>query len=148
MRATIVYYNGDIEGVRLPRKPSLEKALYELIDQKYLDAGDKILTPEGEFVIRRSGGKKKLQQVFPRKVATQELWRATVRLAHEKPPLRGVLLPLLVKHSQEKFIQKAIKDPGALRKHYGVKEGEDIPVGKAKKDLKKLQEKPRGTKRF
>ena len=33
----------------------------------------------------------------------------------------------------EKFIQKAIKHPGALRKKLGVKEGHNIPASKLKK---------------
>lgn len=33
----------------------------------------------------------------------------------------------------EKWIQKAIKKPGALRKSLGVKEGESIPAGKLAK---------------
>jgi hypothetical protein len=36
-----------------------------------------------------------------------------------------------------KFIQKAIKKPGALRKSLGVKKGEDIPVKKLKAAAKK-----------
>lgn len=35
--------------------------------------------------------------------------------------------------AKEKFIQKAIKHPGALRKSLHVKEGEKIPVSKLKK---------------
>lgn len=36
----------------------------------------------------------------------------------------------------EKWIQKAIKKPGALRKSLGVKEGEKIPAGKLAKAAK------------
>lgn len=36
----------------------------------------------------------------------------------------------------EKWIQKAIKKPGALRKAMGVKEGEKIPAGKLAKAAK------------
>lgn len=35
--------------------------------------------------------------------------------------------------SKEKWIQGAIKKPGALRKALGVKKGEDIPESKLKK---------------
>lgn len=35
--------------------------------------------------------------------------------------------------SDKKFIQKAIKHPGALRKSLHVKEGEKIPASKLKK---------------
>jgi hypothetical protein len=34
--------------------------------------------------------------------------------------------------TSKKWIQSAIKKPGALRKTLGVKEGEKIPVGKLK----------------
>lgn len=37
----------------------------------------------------------------------------------------------------KKWIQKAIKKPGALRKAMGVKEGEKIPAGKLKAAAKK-----------
>jgi hypothetical protein len=36
----------------------------------------------------------------------------------------------------EKWIQKAIKNPGALRKKLGAKEGEPIPAGKLAKAAK------------
>jgi hypothetical protein len=36
----------------------------------------------------------------------------------------------------EKWIQKAIKHPGALRKKLGAKEGEPIPAGKLAKAAK------------
>lgn len=35
--------------------------------------------------------------------------------------------------AKDKWIQKAIKEPGALRKSLGVKKGEDIPESKLKK---------------
>ena len=37
----------------------------------------------------------------------------------------------------EKWIQKAIKKPGALRKSLGVKKGETIPAGKLEKAAEK-----------
>ena len=37
----------------------------------------------------------------------------------------------------KKWIQKAIKKPGALRKELGVKKGKDIPVKKLDKAAKK-----------
>jgi len=37
------------------------------------------------------------------------------------------------KHEKKKFIQKAIKHPGALRKSLHVKEGHNIPESKLKK---------------
>ena len=39
--------------------------------------------------------------------------------------------------SDKKFIQKAIKKPGALRKSLGIKKGEKIPASKLKYDAKK-----------
>ena len=39
--------------------------------------------------------------------------------------------------ARQKFIQKAIKKPGALRKSLGIKKGEKIPASK----LKPLQRK-------
>ena len=39
--------------------------------------------------------------------------------------------------SGKKWIQKAIKKPGALRKALGVKKGEDIPAKKLAKAAKK-----------
>ena len=39
--------------------------------------------------------------------------------------------------SDKKFIQKAIKKPGALRKSLGVKKGEKIPTSKLKSAAKK-----------
>lgn len=41
----------------------------------------------------------------------------------------------------KKWIQKAIKEEGALRKHFGIGEGETIPTGKLKSEQKKLQDK-------
>ncbi len=37
----------------------------------------------------------------------------------------------------KKWIQKAIKKPGALRKELGVKKGKDIPMSKLKAAAKK-----------
>lgn len=37
----------------------------------------------------------------------------------------------------KKWIQKAIKKPGALRKELGIKKGEKIPASKLKKAAKK-----------
>jgi len=39
--------------------------------------------------------------------------------------------------SDKKFIQKAIKKPGALRKSLGIKKGEKIPASKLKSAAKK-----------
>jgi len=41
------------------------------------------------------------------------------------------------KSKKEKWIQKAIKKPGALRKALGVKQGETIPEGKLEEAMKK-----------
>jgi hypothetical protein len=42
-----------------------------------------------------------------------------------------------VKRMAEKWIQKAIKKPGALRKSLGIKEGKSIPAGMLAKAAKK-----------
>ena len=39
--------------------------------------------------------------------------------------------------SDKKFIQKAIKKPGALRKSLGIKKGKKIPASKLKSAAKK-----------
>jgi len=39
--------------------------------------------------------------------------------------------------AEKKWIQSAIKKPGALRKQLGVKKGEKIPAGKLKEAAKK-----------
>jgi hypothetical protein len=44
----------------------------------------------------------------------------------------------------KKFIQKAIKRPGALRKHFGVKKGETIPQNKLMSLIRRLQKKAKG----
>jgi hypothetical protein len=44
-------------------------------------------------------------------------------------------------------VSKAIKKPGSLRRHFGLKEGEKIPVGKATEEYKRLQGKESLTKK-
>ena len=39
--------------------------------------------------------------------------------------------------AEKKWIQSAIKKPGALRKQLGIKKGEKIPAGKLKEAAKK-----------
>lgn len=41
--------------------------------------------------------------------------------------------------AEQKFITGAIKHPGALRDHYGVREGREIPIERAKADYARLQ---------
>lgn len=53
-----------------------------------------------------------------------------------------------MRKAQDKFIQKGIKRPGALREYFGVKEGEKIPVEKARAEYKKLTEKAKGDKKL
>ena len=48
----------------------------------------------------------------------------------------------------EKWIQDAIKKPGALRKAMGVKEGEKIPVSKLKEKKAQLQRAAEGDKKL
>jgi len=45
------------------------------------------------------------------------------------------------KRAAEKWIDKAIKDKGALHKHFGIPEGETIPTSKIKSELEKLKKK-------
>ena len=40
----------------------------------------------------------------------------------------------------EKWIQKAITHPGALREYFGIKEGETIPEGRLNALIRRLQE--------
>jgi hypothetical protein len=46
--------------------------------------------------------------------------------------------------AEAKFIAGAIKKPGALRAHYNVAEGAEVPVAKAKADYARLQKKAEG----
>tara|TARA_R110002020_G_scaffold319504_1_gene535399 strand:+ start:8728 stop:8946 length:219 start_codon:yes stop_codon:yes gene_type:complete len=46
----------------------------------------------------------------------------------------------------EKWIKKAIKEPGALRKQLGIKEGEKIPVTKLRKKETQLRKQAEGDK--
>ena len=46
----------------------------------------------------------------------------------------------------EKWIEKAIKKPGALREQMGAKEGEKIPVTKLRKKEKQLRKQAEGDK--
>jgi hypothetical protein len=39
----------------------------------------------------------------------------------------------------EKWIQRVVKDPGALHRHFGIPEGENIPTEKIKSELAKLK---------
>ena len=56
------------------------------------------------------------------------------QLAHENPCLWAVCKAALQRNYMvEKWIQKAVKKPGALHKSLGVKKGEKIPESKLKK---------------
>ena len=46
----------------------------------------------------------------------------------------------------EKWIKKAIKQPGALREQKGVKKGEKIPASKLKSEETRLRKKGEGSK--
>ena len=50
--------------------------------------------------------------------------------------LKGRGVPGMKKGGSTKWIQSAIKKPGALRKSLGVKKGEKIPAGKLAKAAK------------
>ena len=51
--------------------------------------------------------------------------------------LKGRGVPGMKKGGSTKWIQKAVKKPGALRKSLGVKKGEKIPAGKLAAAAKK-----------
>ena len=55
----------------------------------------------------------------------------------QKDILKGRGVPGLKKGGSTKWIQSAIKKPGALRKSLGVKKGEKIPAGKLASAAKK-----------
>ena len=55
----------------------------------------------------------------------------------QKDILKGRGVPGLKKGGSTKWIQSAIKKPGALRKSLGVKKGEKIPAGKLAAAAKK-----------
>lgn len=48
----------------------------------------------------------------------------------------------------KKFIQKAIKRPGALRKAMGAKEGKTIPTKKLNMKISSLQKQAKGEKKL
>lgn len=51
-----------------------------------------------------------------------------------------------MQRQSKKWIQKAIKEEGALRKHFGIPEGETIPTSKIDEELAKLKKKSEGDK--
>ena len=53
------------------------------------------------------------------------------------PKAKGSREGSIIKAKDGKWIQKAIKKPGSLRKALGVKKGKDIPVSKLNKAAKK-----------
>lgn len=54
---------------------------------------------------------------------------------------RRAILSGLAKVSEEKWIQEAVKRPGALSKRLGIPEEEDIPLGRIRSELAKLKKK-------
>ena len=50
--------------------------------------------------------------------------------------------------ADKKWIKKAIKRPGALRKKMGVKEGEKIPDAKLDKTVSRLRKTAKGDKKL
>ncbi len=50
--------------------------------------------------------------------------------------------------AEKKWIKGAIKEPGALRKSMGVKEGETIPKEDLERETKKLQKQAEGDKKL
>jgi predicted patatin/cPLA2 family phospholipase len=48
------------------------------------------------------------------------------------------------KKKGKKWIQKAIKTPGALKKHFGIEKDETIPMEKINSEIEKLHKKKEG----
>ena len=57
-------------------------------------------------------------------------------------PLRAVLAETI--SEEDKWIQGALKRPGALRSYFNVKRGEEIPLGEARAKYAELQDKAEG----
>ncbi|MHC4777379.1 MAG: hypothetical protein ACYTFG_02250 [Planctomycetota bacterium] len=52
------------------------------------------------------------------------------------------------RRSQEKFLGDIELDEGALRKKMDIPEGEKVPIGKARAELKRLEEEAKGDKKL
>ena len=85
-------------------------------------------------------------KVTPMK-ASRQVRKMASELAKEAPKAAFELMSLAVKlaawedKEAAKWIQKAIKDKGALHRHFGIPEDETIPTEKIKSELAKLKKK-------
>ena len=74
--------------------------------------------------------------------------KSLVRLASTLPKgsveRRAILAGL--KKAEDKWIQDAVKRPGALSKRLGIPEDEDIPLSRIRSELAKLKKKDKLTK--
>ena len=94
-------------------------------------------TKRGRPPVKRRGGGK----VVPSSAQTSVIRGATVRGSREGstltgPKAKGSREGSVIKANDGKWIQKAIKKPGALRASLGVKKGKDIPAKKLAKAAK------------
>ena len=75
-----------------------------------------------------------------------------IRKSQLKEIIREVVVDLYVdetlKEKKGKWIQGAIKKPGALRKQMGVKKGEKIPIADIDKKISTLHKKGEGDKKL
>ena len=94
-------------------------------------------TKRGRPPVKRRGGGK----VVPSSAETSVIRGATVRGSREGstltgPKAKGSREGSVIKANDGKWIQKAIKKPGALRASLGVKKGKTIPAKKLAKAAK------------
>jgi len=94
-------------------------------------------TKRGRPPVKRRGGGK----VVPSSAETSVIRGATVRGSREGstltgPKAKGSREGSVIKANDGKWIQKAIKKPGALRASLGVKKGKTIPTKKLAKATK------------
>jgi hypothetical protein len=94
-------------------------------------------TKRGRPPVKRKGGGK----VVPSSAQTSVIRGATVRGSREGstltgPKAKGSREGSVIKANDGKWIQKAIKKPGALRASLGVKKGKTIPAKKLAKAAK------------
>jgi hypothetical protein len=76
-------------------------------------------------------------------ITASDFRAALVRLASTFPKGSEERRALLAgfRQAEEKWIQDAVKRPGALSKRLGIPEDEDIPIGRIRSELAKLKKK-------
>ena len=94
-------------------------------------------TKRGRPPVKRRGGGK----VVPSSAETSVIRGATVRGSREGstikgPKAKGSREGSVIKAKDGRWIQKAIKKPGSLRRSLGVKKGKTIPAKKLRKAAK------------